>query len=263
MKAYTPKKVWFAKFAKKAKFTLAPEAFQRLAKKSLEIFQEAEKQEISQKIVCERIGSPEELIKKTAGEERKIGRKFAAIIGIIAIFSYFFWWWRIWAYIMDAFKMTLLVLGTVLLPFIYTFLCGKSYYKICADLLQEKEKNTQGLTMLAFGAELCFVILGVCVFPLGICKEIFTYEFLLVFLALFLGITLFLTIYGMVKIQRFQISAQKFIYLGNGMLHSFFLWNMWNEWMYECETAISYMGVLVVPLPFVVDYFLYLLERKK
>lgn len=141
MKSLTPKEKWFHTFAREAAFTLSPASFRKSADKAQQIFLAAEQQGIPEKAICGRIGEPEAVVEKSDSEERQIWRKPAAVLAAVFLAAYILWWWRGWSYIMYAAHSMTILIGIVAIPHICGFLCGRTYYEICAVIMGKKQKK--------------------------------------------------------------------------------------------------------------------------
>lgn len=266
MKSLTSKEKWFQKFAKKARFTLSLTAFEKSADKAQQFFLAAERQQIPEKVICERLGEPKKLIEKSDQEERQLWRKPTAVLAVALLAADFLWWWRGWPYVMHIQRCLVILAGTLFIPRIAGFLYGSVYYERCASIMQKKQENMNILSAAAIVVMFFFLILDSYVFPFGIWREIlggvFQMVCFIVFHVIFFGLMVFLLVYGIREIQYFRRQGYKLIYMGNGMLHSFFALHAWAMWMKEPDLGLVFLGALVALLPFAADLLLFRIEQR-
>ena len=226
----------------------------------------AEQQQISEKVICERLGEPGRLIEKSEQEERQIWRKPAAVFAVVFLVAYFLWWWRGWHYVMSILNCLSIVTGTLLIPRICGFLCGSAYYGCCASVMRNNHGNMHILSAAVMLLMLFFLVLDSYAFPFGIWREIFDGVFqmvcFIVFHVIFFGLMVFLLVYGIREIHCFRRQGYKLIYMGNGMLHSFLALHTWAIWMREPDLGLVFLGALVALLPFAADLLLFRIEQR-
>lgn len=266
MKSLSSKEKWFQAFAREARFTLSPAAFRKSADKTQRILLAAERQNIPEKTICGRLEEPEKLVARLDREERQRWRKPVAVLAAVFLVAYVLWWCVGWHYIMYAVKGLTILIGTFLIPRICGFLSGKSYYMICVAVLQRKEQNKHTYSAISTVALLIFLTLDGYIFPYAVLRIIFGdvlhVVFFIAFHVLFFGWIVFLSVYGICKIQRFDGQGCQILYLGNGLLHSFLMLYMSTQGMMEPDLEMTFWGMALSVLPFAADLFLYQLERK-
>lgn len=208
MKSLSPKEKWFQTFAREARFTLSPAAFRKSADKAQQIFLAAERQNVPEKTICGRLEEPEKLVGRSDREERQRWRRSISVLAAAFLVVYFLWWCASWHYIMYAVKGLTILVGTFLIPRICGFLVGKSYYMICADVMQKKEQNKHIYAAVSIATLPIFLVLDGYVFPYAVLWSMFGGVFQAVlyvaFHVLFFGWIIFLIVYGICKIRRFD-----------------------------------------------------------
>lgn len=264
MKSLTPKEKWFYTFAKEAAFTLSPTAFRKSADKAHKIFLAAEQQGISEKTICGRIGEPEMVVRKADDEERQIWCKPAAVLAAVFLAAYILWVRWSWYYIAYVAHCLTILVGIVAIPHICGFLCGRIYYEMCAVIMRKEAGKGHMFSAVSVIALILFLILDGYIFQYGILRELFGGVILagcfVIFHLAFFGLIVFLFAGGILKIRRFDRQGYQLVYLGNGLLYSFYALHVCVVGMIEPDLGRSLGGMLIAVLPFAAALVLYRLE---
>lgn len=233
----------------KARFNMSIQDFNELMSELFKHERQIERQKINN--YC--VGNNSDYICKN--KVYLLWRKGLTLMCLISIIWCLYFWCGSMYYNMYLFKFLLVFMGTFFLPPIYEFLCGKSYYELCAFKLK-KEKGQNYIIKFDWVIIVGFLIFGIIIFPLGIGQKIFNEYVYFLFMMFFGGWSLFHIIYGMWRISFFQMEGVELIYIGNGMIHSLLLLFVWCDLAYQKPLFFLLIGILIIPLPIVLDILL-------
>ncbi|MDE6926814.1 MAG: hypothetical protein K2P59_16455 [Acetatifactor sp.] len=254
------KQQWVEKVTGFAKLRMSPETFKTVIHKAILEYEKKEKQGVPEEVILEQWEAPKEFVDKV--EDRQGWRRLLAVLYIVFICAYFYLWIRGWKYDMKMIKLFLLCAGTFLLPEIYGFLCGRIYYGISAGILKKNPANRK-FKMMDVCPVMLLVVFGIIVFPSGICSNLFNVFFYEIFMLFFLLFAVLQMLYGMRRITHMKTEDFRYVYMGNGMLHSFFSLYWWNDMVYGRSELILLLGLLIVPVPYFIDVLLFMVKQKR
>lgn len=128
----------------------------------------------------------------------------------------------------------------------------------------EKAEKGHKFSAVSVIALTLFLILDGYIFPYGILGELLGGALqagcFVIFHLIFFGLIVFLFVGGIRKIRRFDRQGYQLVYLGNGLLHSFFALHVSAAGVTEPDLGRMLVGILVAVLPFTAVLLLYRLE---
>lgn len=256
------KEKWFCQLARKARFNISVNKFAGLSQEALNQFHVMGEKGIRDAVICERLESPEVLVRKTIEGRAAVLQKGKAIALWILFFTYCICWYATWPYYAVVFKSLLIAFGIFYVPQFCWRITGGGYYSICASLLKKVSNATGKICIINIGIIIIFILFGIVVFPYALLSRIFSYFFMVLFYSLFIFYALLSMIFGMLNIRRLKMSGLKLLYMGNGMLQSFFLLALWNACSANFSNHLQgFWGILLVPIPFVVEMLIVNLKK--
>ncbi|MCR5255430.1 MAG: hypothetical protein K6D96_05815 [Acetatifactor sp.] len=180
------------------------------------------------------------------------------VLALVICFDIFLWIFG-WDSQLYAIKFLQIALGTCVIPFACFKLIGKDYHEVVNGIFQIRADGGNIRNKLLFNAIsfLVYEILMFIVFPevnSGPVEEI-VYNITQIYIMIIGCIQL---IYGSLRFP----GSRHMIWLGSGMIHSFFLIWYWGSIADGLSETAFLLGFVIVPIPLIVSVILMMFGEK-